>query len=311
MAVDRIASRRRPAHLALFDATTLTARAVKEQLLERSFPIASIRLFGSSSDAEANLSEFGGEAMLVSVPDIDALGKLDIGFLCGTREDGARYLDWAARRKFVAIDLTSGTRTEVWEVRSPDGNNRIINQDKMTLDLDNNRALVTDRALDAIMAVDLDTGARTVLSDGSTPDGTNAFALPIYIAMDSTNNRALVLDVVLDAILAVDLSSGARTVVSNSTTPDSVNPLNNAQVLAVDSSNNRALVVDNSRSFLLAVDLTSGARTVISDDTTPDANNLLVTAQGIVVDSANNRALIGIGGGNVAVIAVDWNDAVG
>ena len=54
-----------------------------------------------------NLSEFGGEAMLVSVPDIDALGKLDIGFLCGTREEGARYLDWAARRKFVAIDLTS------------------------------------------------------------------------------------------------------------------------------------------------------------------------------------------------------------
>ncbi len=107
MAVDRIASRRRPAHLALFDATTLTARAVKEQLLERSFPIASIRLFGSSRDAEANLSEFGGEAMLVSVPDIDALGKLDIGFLCGTPEEGARYLDWAARRNFVAIDLTS------------------------------------------------------------------------------------------------------------------------------------------------------------------------------------------------------------
>ena len=49
MPVDRLAARRRPAHLAVFDATTLVAEGVKEQLVERSFPVASMRLFSTRS----------------------------------------------------------------------------------------------------------------------------------------------------------------------------------------------------------------------------------------------------------------------
>jgi aspartate-semialdehyde dehydrogenase len=107
MPVDRLAARRRPAHLAVFDATTLVAEGVKEQLVERSFPVASMRLFSTRSGDEAGLSEFAGEAMLVGSPELDALGSLDIAFLCGSREEGARYLEWAGRRGFVAIDLTT------------------------------------------------------------------------------------------------------------------------------------------------------------------------------------------------------------
>jgi aspartate-semialdehyde dehydrogenase len=107
MAVDRFAARRRPAHLAIFDATTLIAKGVQEQLVERSFPVASMRLFSTRSGDEASLSEFNGEAMLVGAPDLEALGILDIAFLCGTREEGARYLEWAGRAGFVAIDLTT------------------------------------------------------------------------------------------------------------------------------------------------------------------------------------------------------------
>jgi len=94
------------AHIALFDATTLRGKAVKDHLVARSFPTASVRLFTSNSDPEANLSEFGGEAMLVAQPDIETLGHLDIAFLCGGPREGARYLDWAGRAGFVAIDLT-------------------------------------------------------------------------------------------------------------------------------------------------------------------------------------------------------------
>jgi aspartate-semialdehyde dehydrogenase len=96
----------RPAHLALFDATTLTAKGIREQLVARSFPIASMRLFTSGNDPDANLTDFAGEAMLVTRPDIDTLHDLEIAFLCGTRQEGERYLDWAARAGFVAIDLT-------------------------------------------------------------------------------------------------------------------------------------------------------------------------------------------------------------
>jgi aspartate-semialdehyde dehydrogenase len=100
----RAASR---AHVAVFDATTLVAKGVKELMVARSFPTASVRLFTSRTDPEANLSEYGGEAMLVTAPDIDTLDGLDIAFLCGSAEDGALYLDWPARKGFVAIDLTS------------------------------------------------------------------------------------------------------------------------------------------------------------------------------------------------------------
>ncbi|HEX9426229.1 MAG TPA: Asd/ArgC dimerization domain-containing protein [Candidatus Polarisedimenticolia bacterium] len=109
MAVREAARSRRTAHLALFDATTLIAKGVKEQLLARKFPIASVRLYTSQEDPEQNLTEFGEEAMLVSRPDPEALGPLDIAFLCGASDEGARYLDWPDRGKFVAIDLTNAS----------------------------------------------------------------------------------------------------------------------------------------------------------------------------------------------------------
>jgi aspartate-semialdehyde dehydrogenase len=100
----------RGAHVALFDATTLLGKGVKERLVERRFPVESVHLYTSSADPDANLSEYGGEAMVVKRPDIDALGPLDIAFYCGTRPEGALYVDWPDRRGFVAIDLTTASR---------------------------------------------------------------------------------------------------------------------------------------------------------------------------------------------------------
>ena len=100
---------RRGAQLALFDATTLVAKGVKDQLEARSYPASSVRLFTSSSDPDFNLTEFKGEAMLMTTPDAATLGDLDVAFLCGTRQEGERYLDWAGRGGFVAIDLTGAS----------------------------------------------------------------------------------------------------------------------------------------------------------------------------------------------------------
>jgi aspartate-semialdehyde dehydrogenase len=100
----------RKAHLALFDATTLVAKGIKDRLVDRAFPIASVRLYTSSDDPDANLTEFAGEAMLVSRPDIEALGSIDLAFFCGTRHEGERYLDWPAHKGFVGIDLTSASQ---------------------------------------------------------------------------------------------------------------------------------------------------------------------------------------------------------
>ena len=99
-----------PAHVALFEATALNAKGVKEQLITRSFPTASLKLYTSNIDPDSNLTDFGGEPMLVTSPDIDALGEIEIAFLCGTREEGAKYLGWAERKGFLAIDVSGASR---------------------------------------------------------------------------------------------------------------------------------------------------------------------------------------------------------
>ena len=110
MATPRVGERiARKAHVALFDATTPLAQGVKEHLVGRRFPIASVRLYTSRDDPESNLTEFNGEAMFIGPPDPEAIGPLDIAFLCGTRSEGERYLDWPGRRGFRAIDLTSAS----------------------------------------------------------------------------------------------------------------------------------------------------------------------------------------------------------
>jgi len=102
----------RGAHLAMFDAQTLVAKGVRDHLVGRAFPIASMRFFSSRPDPEVNLTEFAGEAMFVSEPDPEALGPLDIAFFCGSRPDGERYLAWPRQRGFTAIDLTSAARPQ-------------------------------------------------------------------------------------------------------------------------------------------------------------------------------------------------------
>jgi DNA-binding beta-propeller fold protein YncE len=79
----------------------------------------------------------------------------------------------------------------------------------IALDSANNRALVVDSSLAAVVAVDLSTGDRTILSDSVTGMGPN-FLFPEGITLDSANNRILVLDSSLAAVIAVEPISGDR-----------------------------------------------------------------------------------------------------
>ena len=90
--------------LGFFGSMTLLAREMRSVLESRAFPAADVRLFDAA--AEGTLSEFGGEALVVTRPDEDAIPGLDIAFLCGTAAEMAPYLDWPARWGFTAIDLS-------------------------------------------------------------------------------------------------------------------------------------------------------------------------------------------------------------
>ena len=76
----------------------------------------------------------------------------------------------------------------------------------------NNRLLVVDVGLAAILAVDLNTGNRSVISDSNMPGLSNAFNAPFGLVLDSVNDRIFVLDSA--AVLVVDLVSGERVYLS-------------------------------------------------------------------------------------------------
>ena len=187
------------------------------------------------------------------------------------------------------------------------------NPRQAVVDSANNRALVTDDVLRAVVDVDLATGARSYLSDATTPDASVPFSAPNGIAIDTVNNRALVTDILLDAVIAVDLTTGARTVLSDAATPDAQNAFVSPDGIAIDEVGNRALVVDSGLDAVIAVDLTPGvtlgARTILSGQAIPDDENAFSAPTGIAVDVANSRALV-TDRDLAAVIAVDLTPGV-
>ena len=139
----------------------------------------------------------------------------------------------------------------------------------VVLDSANNRLLVADAGLDAIVAVSLATatqGNRTIFSGGSSPVGSgDAFDTPRDLVLDSANNRLLVVDAGLDAIVEVALDTGNRSIFSRGGESPTGNGVafSTPVGLALDSANERLLVTDqyptgglNFRDAVVAVYLT-------------------------------------------------------
>jgi len=278
------------------------------RVMDTKAPVATIVFPPANSMTDGDTVKVYGTAS-----DSGTITAVRVNGLNTQTSDG--YANWE-----VIVPLTAGLNTLTVETEDSASNTdsqadqAVIERKRyfgkpaaIALDSLNNRFLVIDEGLDAVIAVDLTTKARTVLSDNSTPDTNNPFDWPRSIAIDSDNNRALLTDSSLDAVIAVDLTTGARTILSDNSTPDAANPLYNPRGIVLDSANNRALVADSPLNSIIAVDLTTGARTILSDDSTPDANNPFVWPEGIALDSTNNRALVTDGSlyGLGAVIAVD------
>jgi DNA-binding beta-propeller fold protein YncE len=166
----------------------------------------------------------------------------------------------------IAVDLMTGARTILSDssagMNGGDAN-PLVFPIAIAVDSANDRALVLDENLQAVVTVDLMTGARTILSDATTPDTVNPFTRVFNIVVDSANNRALVLDSNLPGVVAVDLASGARTIVSDASGPGAVNSFQMPVGIALDSVNERALVTDLAGfNAVIAVELTSGDRVI-------------------------------------------------
>lgn len=205
----------------------------------------------------------------------------------------------------AAIDLTTGERS-----RLDTGGKRIDNLTSITVDSQNNRALLGDfgqvvivggveQNFPRIIAVDLATGQRTVLSgkDGSTTigNGQNVFSNPVSVTMDYANNRVIVLDENIDdkgAVFGVDLTTGFRKVLSGPRTgggsTGSTASLANAIGVTLNTLDAKALVIKTSSDIITNVNLSSGTRTNIGNQTNA---TLFESPRGLVLDSNNHRVL--------------------
>jgi hypothetical protein len=195
----------------------------------------------------------------------------------------------------VTVDLANGARSVLSDNVTPTPEHPFSLAYGVAADSVNNRALVTDPALGAVLSVDLSTGARSVLSDNTTPDSVHPIE-PYDIVVDPANNRALVINKERFSdggwITAVDLTTGERNVFFDGTISNGGLLTAQLQGMTIDSANNRVLVTESGSDKIIAIDLTTGEGLFLPDHDTLYSFNIFALPAGIAVDSANNRVLI-------------------
>lgn len=164
----------------------------------------------------------------------------------------------------LAVSLADGSRTHITDNSLFSGAFPLDQPKNIAVDHANNRALILDTALDALLTVDLNEGPtlgqRNMLSADGTPDSVNVFSTPAGIAVDVENNRALVADAFASRLTAVDLDTGARSVLSQGTEGLEWESPSDVALAGED----QALLLDISTRALIGVDLLTGQRVIYS-----------------------------------------------
>lgn len=158
------------------------------------------------------------------------------------------------KQRVMVIDLATKQRTVLSDVGSNIGT-AIEDARDITIDPGNDRALLTDLNLQALMAVDLATGTRSIISSG---DSFNTFSVG-GVALDAKSNRALVIDWSKEKLISVDLSNGAREEVSGGTLGRGVD-FPTPRDIALDPASRRAFVTNGgANGYIFVVNFAPGA----------------------------------------------------
>lgn len=132
----------------------------------------------------------------------------------------------------------------------------------MVLDRTNNRTLVLDRSLRALVAVDLTTGStlgdKSIVSSGAVRGNGDPFVSPQGLDIDESTSHAYVVESA--AIIDVDLTTGNRTILSNAS-HGTGQALSICRDLTIDTVNNRLFVL--TYNSIIEVDITTGNRSLL------------------------------------------------
>jgi streptogramin lyase len=158
----------------------------------------------------------------------------------------------------------------------------------------NDRLVVVDSALDAVVRVELATGDRTTIS-GCTNDapctGTIGsgplFRTPENIAVEA-DGQLVVVDADVEAVLRVNPATGDRTIISGNVTGSG--PLLSLPLHIAVEANGQLIVTDARLNAVIRVDPVTGARTIVSDADT-DSGPLLQNPGGLAIE-ANGQLVV-------------------
>lgn len=119
--------------------------------------------------------------------------------------------DESAGDFIFSVDIETGNRTILSGAGTGTGIDFSV-PSSMVLDTANNRLLVTDQLVHAVIAVDLTTGDRTEFSGANTGSGP-ALDQPSGIVL-VPNDIALIMDAGVDQLFALDMVTGARVLIA-------------------------------------------------------------------------------------------------
>lgn len=234
------------------------------------------------------------------------------GLQYDANNDRALVVD-AARKAVLAINLTTGEKTELSGLDVGSGDDLALPED-MALD-GSDSVWVVDSGLKQLVEINLSNGQRSAFYDGGQSDSDNKFNQPIAVTLngDTTSpaTTAFVLDVKNKKIHQVNLIDGT----------DAGDPLLFSDIasginlilprdLVYDVSNDRLLVTDRGINSLVAISISGGSeisRAILSGPVTTDTETPFLAVQNITLNADNTKAYIS-DAGRAAIIEVDLND---
>lgn len=236
-----------------------------------------IKVRGTASDANSSVAGVTVNGVAAVTTDNYATWTAEVPLELGPNTLTVTATDSAANVSAGAA-VSVQYVADVSNAHTPNANVLFSSPSDIVYDVANNRALVADSGLGAIISVDLLTGARTVISDSATVNGGVLFDDLQQITLDSANNQVFVLDAALKAILKVNLNTGVRTLVSDCHSAGSDTGFYVPQSLVFNTASNRIFVAEygnqNYSAGVTSVELANGDCTVLANDFVPNANPL-------------------------------------
>lgn len=220
--------------------------------------------------------------------NLDASGPLLVAARAVARGERRVFIADASARRVLAVDPSTGLRTEVSSDAVGSGR-RFFAPIGLALAPDESTLWVSEPQ--SLVRVQVTSGAR-VLASGPTVGSGLPLSTPRDLVVDALAQRVLLLDDVAgeNALLAVDMSNGDRTLLSG--VGHGSGPAFSAIAgLALDAAARRAYTVDGDARSLIAIDLMTGDRSVLSDASIGAGPNLSAAAA-VVPEPLGGRVLV-------------------